>query len=178
MSREYDQVPFDNNTDNLVPPVSDIPNFLSRVAHPKRARSISIGPQSAADVYETLALRQEMRQERRQSGNATTSGADCQALEEPRSLNKHGGAIFLTALPTPSSSSHDLLSITSSMNHETRPLTPDSSTDGGYILARTPSQDRRLDEKEESELFAQISKPRVRYDVEVVTKLLVYGGEI
>jgi hypothetical protein len=29
---------------------------------------------------------------------------------------------------------------------------------------------------EEKEVFSQIKKPRVRYDVEVVTKLVVYAG--
>lgn len=31
-------------------------------------------------------------------------------------------------------------------------------------------------EADEEELFAQIKRPRVRYDVEVVTKLVVYSG--
>lgn len=167
----------------MVPPVSDIPEFLSRVAHPRRARSISIGPQSAADVYEVLALRREMRQERRQSGGATTTGIDGNAFvksmitEESISSFTKTIPVFPAALPTPSSSSNDLLSITSPTNHDRRPLTPDSSTDDIHTLVLIPSQDRRLDEKEESELFAQISKPRVRYDVEVVTKLFVYGGK-
>lgn len=31
-------------------------------------------------------------------------------------------------------------------------------------------------EQEKRELFMQLAKPRVRYDVEVVTKLIVYAG--
>ena len=41
------------------------------------------------------------------------------------------------------------------------------------------SVDKTMKEEEESdrsELFANVQKPRVRYDVEVVTKLIVYTG--
>jgi hypothetical protein len=31
-------------------------------------------------------------------------------------------------------------------------------------------------EKEKRELFDKLTKPRVRYDVEVITKLIVYSG--
>lgn len=43
-------------------------------------------------------------------------------------------------------------------------------------LLRTPSQDRRDNETDERELFSQLQKTRFRYDVEVVTKLIVYSG--
>ena len=153
------------------------------MAHPRRARSISIGPQSAADAHEALALRREMRQERRQSGGAVTTGTDRKLLienmiaEEPKPSERQTDLRFPAALPTPSSSNNDLLSTVVQSQHDNRPLTPEDSTDGKSALSRTPSQDRRLNEKEERELFAQISKPRVRYDVEVVTKIFVYGGK-
>ena len=44
-------------------------------------------------------------------------------------------------------------------------------------LSRQPSMERRRQEKEERELFSKLEKPRVRYDVEVVTKLIVYTGK-
>jgi hypothetical protein len=34
-----------------------------------------------------------------------------------------------------------------------------------------------MDELGESEVFSKLVKPRVRYDVEVVTKLVVYTGK-
>lgn len=40
-----------------------------------------------------------------------------------------------------------------------------------------PSDDQRQYEREEREMFSKIEKPRVRYDVEVITKLIVYAGE-
>ncbi len=33
------------------------------------------------------------------------------------------------------------------------------------------------DEKNDREMFRKLQKPRVRYDVEVVTKLIVYAGK-
>ena len=53
------------------------------------------------------------------------------------------------------------------------PLTP-GSTSGAS--SRRPSSERRQDEREEREMFSKLEKPRVRYDVEVITKLIVYTG--
>jgi hypothetical protein len=39
-----------------------------------------------------------------------------------------------------------------------------------------PSLDFEAGKRDEKEVFSQIKKPRVRYDVEVVTKLVVYAG--
>jgi dihydrosphingosine 1-phosphate phosphatase len=150
------------------------------VTHPRRSRSVSIGPQSAADAHEALALRREMRLEKQTSGGAAT-GVDRKGFreqplpEEPKMESK--AVSFPTALPTPSSSSNDLLNTAALDAKVTRPLTPDDTSDGRPSLSRTPSQDRRMNEKDERELFSMLEKPRVRYDVEVVTKLIVYGGK-
>ena len=57
------------------------------------------------------------------------------------------------------------------------PLTPNFQPDTIGSLSRSSSQDRRQYEKEEREMLSTLEKPRVRYDVEVVTKLIVYMGE-
>lgn len=44
------------------------------------------------------------------------------------------------------------------------------------MMQRSASADRRQDEREEREMFSRLEKPRVRYDVEVVTKIIVYAG--
>ncbi len=44
-------------------------------------------------------------------------------------------------------------------------------------MQRSASADRREDEREEREIFSRLEKPRVRYDVEVVTKIIVYAGK-
>ena len=41
---------------------------------------------------------------------------------------------------------------------------------------RRPSEDGREYEKERQDIFSMVEKPRVRYDVEVITKLVVYTG--
>lgn len=45
------------------------------------------------------------------------------------------------------------------------------------VMQRSASADRREDEREEREIFSRLEKPRVRYDVEVVTKIIVYAGK-
>ena len=55
------------------------------------------------------------------------------------------------------------------------PLTPGTASGAS---SRRPSSERRQDEREEREMFSKLEKPRVRYDVEVVTKLIVYTGTI
>lgn len=41
---------------------------------------------------------------------------------------------------------------------------------------RVEVSDSNMHAQEEKEMFSMITKPRVRYDVEVVTKLIVYSG--
>lgn len=76
-------------------------------------------------------------------------------------------------LPTPAMSDVDLYK--QMMGAETAvctpftPITPPS---------RRPSEDRREYDREDREMFSKLEKPRVRYDVEVITKLIVYTGTI
>ncbi|KAJ8112656.1 hypothetical protein OPT61_g5029 [Boeremia exigua] len=103
--------------------------FLAEIlAHPRK-RSVSVGPQSASDAYETLAYRHRRRRE----SIASSDGAVPEDLE------------WATAPAV-----------------DVKPDAPsDSDTDA---------------QTEKRELFMQLTKPRVRYDVEVVTKLIVYTG--
>ena len=57
------------------------------------------------------------------------------------------------------------------------PLTPATGSSMGGSPARRLSEETRDMEREEREIFAKLEKPRVRYDVEVVTKLIVYSGK-
>ena len=56
------------------------------------------------------------------------------------------------------------------------PLTPASGSSTIGTPARRPSDDQREYEREDREMFSGLEKPRVRYDVEVITKLIVYTG--
>ena len=80
-----------------------------------------------------------------------------------------------TGLPTPASSNLDLyLSMTEAEQVLYTPLTPGTASGAS---SRRPSSERRQDEREEREMFSRLEKPRVRYDVEVITKLIVYSGK-
>ena len=58
------------------------------------------------------------------------------------------------------------------------PMTPGNGTESS-LRSRTPSADRREEEeerKEEQAVFASLPKPRTKFDIEIVTKLIVYSG--
>ena len=77
-------------------------------------------------------------------------------------------------LPTPAYSGVDLYkSMTAPEQVLYTPLTPGTASGAS---SRQPSSERRQDEREEREMFSKLEKPRVRYDVEVITKLIVYSG--
>ena len=75
--REYREVPKDLKDDNVIPYVSEIPSILTSMRHPRKSRSVSIGPQSQADAYETLAYREKRRRE-----SASEMAAATPKLEE------------------------------------------------------------------------------------------------
>ncbi|KAL8792102.1 MAG: hypothetical protein Q9195_005277 [Heterodermia aff. obscurata] len=182
---EYKEVPKDLKDDNVIPYVSEIPSLLTSIRHPGRSRSVSMGPQSQADAYEVLAYREKRR---RESISETASGTS--GLVQERNTKGTPSEYFslqtptTTArmplsgqLPTPAMSDVDLYR--QMMGAETAlysPLTPAAGSSMEGTPARRPSDDTREYEREEREMFAKLEKPRVRYDVEVITKLIVYAG--
>lgn len=89
---EYNLVPLRlRGFDNVLPSVSDLPSLARAIAHPGRGRSVSVGPQSAADAYETLAYRDRRAAKRRESigsvgsagGGADGAAAATTAVEIP-----------------------------------------------------------------------------------------------
>ncbi|KAF1839389.1 acid phosphatase/Vanadium-dependent haloperoxidase [Decorospora gaudefroyi] len=180
--------PFDDD-DNLIPPASELPHMLKNLAHPRK-RSVSVGPQSAADAYETLAYRNRRR---RESINSLDGGVPEDGLWSPSSPtldppNAEKGEPLLGTrlLPTPMASrvhSYEQMMGTGKVvqpdddkNATTTTTPPHSDTDvAGDVyppLSHTPTEE----ENEKREIFMKLTKPRVRYDVEVVTKLIVYTG--
>lgn len=138
MFRQYKKVP--HLPDDTLPSLDELPQLVRSIG---RGRSDSVGPQSAADAYETLAYREKRRRDsmdkinRPQSPlrNARSLAGDLEKYE-----NQMGtGEVDMSAL---GEGSHD-------------------------------------EEYEQREVFRKIEpfKPRVRYDVEVVTKLIVYSGK-
>jgi len=144
-----------------------------------------MGPQSEADAYETLAYRAKRRKE---SKSDMTSAIP--RIEEWGGVQKDlpdyfgmktttcaSSRYLMAGLPTPAPSNPDLCKSTTGAEIACyTPLTPGSLLSGSGNTSRRPSAERRQDEKETREMFSKLEKPRVRYDVEVITKLVVYAG--
>ena len=162
----------------MIPSVSEIPSLLETFRHLRKSRSISIGPQSEADAYETLAYREKRRRESTkerkrgaQEPGAKSEKADYFGVTTSNSASKRPAEGFL---PTPPPSGTNLHQ--SMIEAETALYTP-SEESPNTDFSRHLSVERRRQEKEERDLFSTLEKPRVRYDVEVVTKLIVYTGK-
>ena len=172
--------------DNLIPPASELPHMLKNLAHP-RMRSVSVGPQSAADAYETLAYRSRRR---RESVNSLDGVVPEEAIWGPSpslkpqtstpSMEKAEPILGTGLLPTPMASrvhSYERMMGTGDISLLEKPIL--STTENGsnvagddFHLAQSPAEE----ENEKRQIFMMLTKPRVRYDVEVVTKLIVYTG--
>ncbi|KAL2429015.1 Dihydrosphingosine 1-phosphate phosphatase [Exophiala dermatitidis] len=167
---EYETIPRQEHDDNVIPPARDIPHLLSSF---RRRRAVSVGPQSEADAYETLAYRNKKR---RDSLNAAGSPSPAkEPSPEPSYLESEAAAEKFVSTRTRKRSS-SLEMFRAQMGEGVESLSPalaNSPEDG-----RTPSPQevQEMDELQEKRIFSHIQKPRVRYDVEVVTKLIVYSG--
>lgn len=161
---EYKSVPPGSRLDTLFPAASDFPRMVESIRHPTtRGRSVSIGPQSAADAYETLAYR-----ERRHRGRISSN----QSIESSSSnldLLKREGDRSGKALAAQNPPAHECGGIIGN-GEANRPPTHENG--------RHEMSIRQGSELGEKEMFSRLVIPRVRYDVEVVTKLIVYTGEL
>ena len=155
--------------------------MLANMRHPRK-RAVSVGPQSVADAYETLAYRQKRRRESISSPDLVASSPvgssipeDGDYLSTPSQHQPYASGNRLDALPgadmlpTPVSSRvHSYEQVMGAGNISAIPLTPAASEKGSDV--------RSEEEREDQKLFLALERPRVRYDVEVVTKLIVYSG--
>lgn len=199
---EYKKIPARLKVDNVMPSVSDLPGLLTSIRHPGRGRAVSIGPQSAADAYETLAYREKRRRDSLTNpSNELESGSPIlrspslpvnlkdQFTLPPNTDDQDGavsqvsgisGSLGVTGagnLPTPPQSRVDSYEQMMGQGHVYySPAAPSlglENTSGEEELDILLGQENELGEKE---MFSRLEKPRVRYDVEVVTKLIVYTG--
>ena len=183
--RQYKEVPQNLKTDNVIPSVSDFPNLLAAIRHPRRSRSISVGPQSEADAYEILAFRQQRRRESlsslmrtsasdsyRRRGNSLGSGTFRHSTTETDKTSGPSSTCLETSIGPRKRPQNGLL-VSGALS-----VPGSSAEEKSTTMIRSPSQIRRQDEKEDKELFSHLEVPRVRYDVEVITKLIVYSGQI
>lgn len=149
----------------MLPKFSEIPSIITTIRNP-RQRAVSVGPQSEADAYETLAYREKRRRESRSNGSTTdskpspapTEAWSTSAMRKPK-LNEYEN---MMGTGTPRYSSPHV------------PAATDDRTDRSSPPVPFPDYEEPPDE---AEVFSQIKRPRVRYDVEVVTKLIVYSGK-
>lgn len=227
---EYGVIPPRLRVDNVMPSVSDLPGLLASVRGPGRGRSVSIGPQSAADAYETLAYRERRRREsvegngaavatavaaagavkgQQQSGSLLDlrGGGRAGSGEKNQNQNQKLDTAVSTGTGTNASggwASDKVREFERQMGEGTVVLDLPSSTlspsDGLGVVGRHGSKagggdgkkgkvgeeeeepamyiaQQNEDDLGEQEVFARLVKPRVRYDVEVVAKLVVYAGE-
>ncbi|GAB1313444.1 Long-chain base-1-phosphate phosphatase [Madurella fahalii] len=182
---EYKDVPLHVRDDNVLPNVSDLPKLVRSFRGPGRGRSVSIGPQSAADAYETLAYRERRRRESlgseggaggvktkpslnglRETVKAVADGEYSQASGVGGVLQSGRLAEFEKMMGT-----GDVVVAASQSGTPSSPslAAVDSVAEPELYLGQE-------DELGEKEVFSKLVKPRVRYDVEVVTKLVVYTG--
>jgi hypothetical protein len=197
---EYKKIPSRLKVDNVMPSVSDLPGLITSIRHPGRGRSVSVGPQSAADAYETLAYREKRRRD-----SLTISSKELEAgSPNVRTLSSKKSNDYLASvldddkdgavsqvsgisaalggagnLPTPGQSrvnSYEQMMGTGQVTFT--PATPPVSSAGSNLEEGGELIIRSHNELEEKEMFSRLEKPRVRYDVEVVTKLVVYSGKL
>lgn len=194
---EYKNIPSHLKVDNVMPSVSDLPSLLTSIRHPRRARSVSIGPQSAADAYETLAYREKRRRESTSSNpgvpplklvnleeiqkgrQSAESGKRSDSISDSHvsgvsPLVRINGTGNLSMPVQSRVDSYEQMMGQGYVNYNpaaigSSPLNSNGDNDVGIVLGQE-------DELGETEMFSMLEKPRVRYDVEVVTKLIVYSG--
>lgn len=164
---EYERVPRQENDDNVIPPAKDIPHLLSSF---RRRRAISVGPQSEADAYEALAYRDKRR---RDSTNPHRAPSPVQeSSPEPSYFQK--GESTSKGSPAGRKRSSSLEMFRAQMGAGAEGLSPMPLTSPDR--SPSPQELQAMDLLQERRIFASIQRPRVRYDVEVVTRLIVYSG--
>lgn len=176
---QYEKVSPGLRLDNVFPAVSDIPRAVESIRHPKnRGRSVSIGPQSAADAYETLAYRERRRRESVGSNAGGGAGSNGGLMPPANSdVAPKGSSSGVAGVgggrKRAGSTRQTLLKEYESMMGE------------GEVVMGPPRKDGDVDVYvmqdqyglEEKDMFSKLPRARVRYDVEVVTKLVVYAGK-
>ncbi|KAK5010197.1 hypothetical protein LTR28_011281 [Elasticomyces elasticus] len=177
---QYELIPPLRKDDNVIPSASDLPGFITSLRHPRR-RAISIGPQSEADAHEVIASREQRR--RASMSQPTLSPLRRRAYTESEALS----AAVIRKLSVGHTSEGDQRKFTIdaiAAVHGTK----GSGIAKTHILADAPptppasdasaaSDSSKEEERLDREMFSQLEKPRVRYDVEVVTKLVIYAGQ-
>lgn len=172
--RYYKKVPALQEDDNVLPPAREIPSMLSNT----RKRTISVGPQSEADVREFIANREQRRRNSRSETSPSRRPTRKVLNSGTQMLSPAIGEVavatplaeepddYLNSQPAPVGNHKASLQVNlGNTSLLTPPLSRATSNDSG-----------REDEQQDQRMFSALEKPRIRYDVEVITKLVVYAG--
>ncbi|KAK4166262.1 PAP2 superfamily-domain-containing protein [Cladorrhinum sp. PSN259] len=173
---EYKDVPLHVRDDNVIPSVSDFPKLVRSIRGPGRGRSVSIGPQSAADAYETLAYRERRRRESMDSEGGGRGKASLAGLREKAASAEDAVVVGGGGDQQSNGKSSGVQRGSGSLVEFEKMM---GTLPGESAVAGSPSpgpEGQQEDDLGEKEVFSRLVKPRVRYDVEVVTKLVVYAG--
>ena len=164
--------------------------MLNSLRHPRK-RAISIGPQSEADAYEAMAYREQKRRESlSSSGLPRSAKSPNNRLTDGKrshiSWSSAGGSRpkATTTRSRPQAPWSEDASLAIKLNRE-RPPDDQAIVNSDFIQVHDmngPTEfgtgaEATEDEKNDREMFRKLQKPRVRYDVEVVTKVIVYAGK-
>ncbi len=174
---EYTRIPKLRKDDNVIPAISEIPSFLTSMRHPRR-RAVSVGPQSEADAYETLAYREKRRRDSISAGYVS-SPIDMPDISKDDRLNGYFRPTSLAngSIPPPALPMSRLKTYESMMGVGFDQETRDEAAESPLSAFSTVKTEVQKQEQDEKEMFSRLEKPRVRYDAEVVTKLIVYSGK-
>lgn len=171
-SRDYNTVPTLRKDDKVLPPAREIPGMLSTIT--RRKRTISVGPQSEADAREFIANREQARRDERSSSASRPNASASSTLLAPGNVQP-----LLTPEEQPNETTY--LSVQSREKTPLQPtvLTPPASDNSTATCSEDgieEKHDHQQDERYDKEMFSALEKPRIRYDVEVITKIIVYAG--
>ncbi|GIJ99692.1 hypothetical protein Aspvir_003694 [Aspergillus viridinutans] len=166
---QYKTVPAYLKDHDVLPSFADIPSILTNIRHPRR-RAISIGPQSEADAYETMAYREKRRRE--SLSNTAHNYSFAEDDGDTANVSMSGTQPSKSARKQSKLDEYEHMMGTGISRNSPGTITDidrDTSTEP------FPAYEEEK-EPDFTEVFSQVKKPRVRYDVEVVTKLVVYSG--
>lgn len=131
--------------------------MLTSLRH-ARKRTVSIGPQSEADVYEAMDFRHRRRRE------SMSGSGDYSAIPNSAALSPSKPDFPATSDGAPA------------MNGQASPVLPSPLASEKETRSFEHYPGQAADEAEDEKMFRRLLRPRVRYDVEVLTKLVVYTG--
>lgn len=178
--RQYQKVPKHLKDDNVIPSFSEIPSLLTSIRFP-RSRTVSVGPQSEADAYETLAYREKRR---RDSMNAGQTRGQSRSPSTPLITPDADESADKRELPATRDRRSETQRRHLKLSEYEDMMGTGFDSLPGSAVAESPSvtfdtavSEPSRREQGEKEMFERLQKPRVHYDVEVVTKLIVYAGE-